>query len=760
MKEQEARKTYAFAEFQLDTRKRVLLKDGRPLALNSKAFDLLALLVEHGGEVLSKDELLETVWPKQIVEENNLTVQISALRKILGERKDEHRLIVTIPGKGYKFVADIQAPSDQEHASPDEEKEIVIENRTISRVVVEEISEDETPSEKVRSESEGLHRGLKAGSERVNESRAVNISSHPSSFILWSSIGAILLVGLMGLWFWQGTDKAEQRQLKLTKLTTSGKVTSATLTPDGKYAVFAQTEENGESLYLRQIATGSQTRILPPQPVNFIGLTVTPDGNFIYCTTFLKNKADPQLWRVPLLGGATEQIAGVVTGVAVSFSPDAKQIAFTESRSSIKETHLSVAASDGSNKRILIRAPDDLRSFSTFGSNPLAWSPEGNDLACAVEEKSLGGGMKTGILLVNALTGEEKFISERRWDYISHLAWADAENLAFVAYDSDPWQGQVWAISRTTGEARQLTNDLNSYSWLAASASGELLTVQKNTVSHLRVADFDEPAKTLQSREIRNESGHIDNVAWGADGAILYSSSATGKREIWRINADGSSPTQLTVGANITFGLSVSPTDGSLAFCSTNDGKHSLRLADANGKNMRPLIDGTEDVWANFTPDGQSVIFQRGLNNKTLTLWRVAINGGTPIQLTRKPSSHPAVSPDGAQMAYYFMDAESDGEWHIGLISSDTGAIQGKFSFPKFVTERRMRWHPGGRFLTQIFYTGENVNLLLLPTDSSEAVTISGLDKGDVNWFEWARDGKRIVISQTTEIQDVVLLRD
>jgi len=100
-----AEKTFSFAEFELDTVKRLLLKSGQPVTIKPKAFDLLTVLVEKRGQVLSKDELLETVWENQFVEENNLSVHIFALRKIFGEKKGEHQFIVTVPGKGYKFVA-------------------------------------------------------------------------------------------------------------------------------------------------------------------------------------------------------------------------------------------------------------------------------------------------------------------------------------------------------------------------------------------------------------------------------------------------------------------------------------------------------------------------------------------------------------------------------------------------------------------------------------------------------------------------------
>ena len=89
------KRTYSFSGFELDAERRTLARDGEKIALNSKTFDLLLTLIEHRGRVLSKDELLDKVWTGQFVEENNLTVHISALRKALGERKGEHRFLVT-----------------------------------------------------------------------------------------------------------------------------------------------------------------------------------------------------------------------------------------------------------------------------------------------------------------------------------------------------------------------------------------------------------------------------------------------------------------------------------------------------------------------------------------------------------------------------------------------------------------------------------------------------------------------------------------
>ncbi len=99
---------FSFEEFEIDINRRLLLKEGEAVNLNPKAFDLLLTLVKNHGKLLSKDELLNTVWENQFVEENNLTVHITALRKALGEVKNEHRFIVTVPGKGYNFVAKVE----------------------------------------------------------------------------------------------------------------------------------------------------------------------------------------------------------------------------------------------------------------------------------------------------------------------------------------------------------------------------------------------------------------------------------------------------------------------------------------------------------------------------------------------------------------------------------------------------------------------------------------------------------------------------
>src|SRR5947209_15005865 len=97
----------SFGPYRLLAAQRVLLEGDKPVRLGSRAFDILAALVERAGEVVGKDELIARAWPQTFVEEANLKIQVSALRRALGDGQSGHRYVVTVPGRGYNFVAPV-----------------------------------------------------------------------------------------------------------------------------------------------------------------------------------------------------------------------------------------------------------------------------------------------------------------------------------------------------------------------------------------------------------------------------------------------------------------------------------------------------------------------------------------------------------------------------------------------------------------------------------------------------------------------------
>jgi DNA-binding winged helix-turn-helix (wHTH) protein len=98
---------YVFDGFEVDPSNRTCTQYGEPVPISGKVYDILLAFIENPGRLLSKEELLERIWADEFVEEGNLARNVSTLRKALGDTEKQHRYIATVPGHGYRFVADV-----------------------------------------------------------------------------------------------------------------------------------------------------------------------------------------------------------------------------------------------------------------------------------------------------------------------------------------------------------------------------------------------------------------------------------------------------------------------------------------------------------------------------------------------------------------------------------------------------------------------------------------------------------------------------
>lgn len=715
------KKSFEFGNFILDGKEKILLREGKPLSITPKAFQVLQILVENHGHVVEREQILNTVWAGSFVEEGNLTFTIRLLRKALDDNKQNPQFIETVTKRGYRFIAPVTEKLLSNH------QEVSIDTGLQEDISMAEIKDTPIPS-----------------------------AQRPYFLIL---IGIISLISIFSIsFFWLGKDElSNPNNKRFTRLTNNKKITNIAALPDGKNFVFSQKEGIGESLWLQRIESNESKQILPPQDVEFVGLSVSPDGEFAYYTTFSKNQADTSLSKIALNNGSPESIPNVQTDVSVSFSPDGKRFAYTESHTSLKETHLMIANADGSNQRILTKTSGVDQAFPTFRASPVAWSPDGETIACVVQETSENSSFYK-ILLVNAETGSKKYLSEKNWKVIQNIVWKDAENLSFIEFEAFSPARHIWQISQKTGESRQLNSDLSGYEWLSSSTSGELFTLQRSVFSSLHVAEVNENTNELISKQIFGESSNIENVVWRQDGKILYNSRTSGENEIWQINADGTTARQLTNSSRLTSWFAVSPVDNSLVFSNLQNGKIVLSIADSNGQNIRQITDGPIDVSPNFTPDGKTVIFQRG--DTTATLWQTAADGTKPAeQLTGYVISNPSVSPNGQTIAYHFIDfGISNPHWKLGLINREDRKLLKKLEFPVSISERKTVWYPKGDWLTMIFNNPENAGMLLLSVTDGKFRTIQNIGSGKINSVSWSADANRLVFSQTFEKSDVVSL--
>ena len=151
MMKDQAKRFYVFGGFRIDATERVLFDDKEIVSLTPKVFDTLLVLVENSGRLVSKDELMEKVWPDSFVEENNLAQNISALRKALGEEGGGQKYIKTVPKRGYRFIAEVR--EDWE-----EEADLIVRERMRTRVIIEEETDDAAPSSSGRASQTELHK--------------------------------------------------------------------------------------------------------------------------------------------------------------------------------------------------------------------------------------------------------------------------------------------------------------------------------------------------------------------------------------------------------------------------------------------------------------------------------------------------------------------------------------------------------------------------------------------------------------------------
>jgi len=749
---------YEFGPFRLDAQKRLLLREGEIVPLKPKAFDTLLALVEHGGRVVEKDELMRRVWPDTVVEEGNLTFNISSLRKALGDDPRRHEYIVTIPGEGYKFVAGVRAAFDEL---------IVRESRSITIEEGEEISEPNEIGEiaapgvrAVNSMSGNRQAETALATMTPNVVPAASRERHRSTKPLM--IAALLVVGVITLlslyWFIIHRQSGARtvaaipfREMEIARLTTSGKTTHAAISPNGKYVAHVIEDAEGDSLWIRNVASPTQVRIAGPATTEFAWVGFAPDGDSVYYVVLDRDKGDPVLYRVPVLGGPSSLI--IYDSAAVGFSPDHKQMAFLKGFRS--ESRLIIANADGTNERALAvrRQPN---FFGIVWTAP-AWSPDGKTIACPIIFADENGRFET-VVGVSVADGSQVALTPKRWNSVGQPVWlADGSGVLVTASENGTGPAQVWHVSLKTGEATRVTHDLNDYHDLSLTAdSGRLAAVQFNSVSSIWVAPEGDVSR---AKQIASEVGWANEIAWTPDGHIVYSSNAGGSGDIWIVGADGSNPKQLTTGAHASHGLTVSPDGRYIYFAADHEGRFNLWRMNSDGQELKQLTFGDGELYPHCTPDGAWIVYQR--REIEPKLWRVPASGGEPMQLTETRAVRPAVSPDGQMIAYHYLDPDLEGSrWGIGIVSSAGGQRLKRFDFPPTVArfQRFVRWSPDGQSIAFANTPNGLSDIWLQPLDGGPPKQLTNFKAEQIRTFDWSHDGRSLAVVRGSETSDVVLI--
>jgi Tol biopolymer transport system component/DNA-binding winged helix-turn-helix (wHTH) protein len=707
---------YEFGPYRLDPIEKVLFEEGRAVALTPKAVDTLVILVSRHGHVVGKDELMRAVWPDTCVEENNLTQNISALRRALGKGADGRDFIETVPRRGYRFIAEI--------AQPDQERSAAMPTAAVSSA---------------------------PAPRRLAGRRWVAVISALAALIF-----VLLIVRSQHV---RRPDEPFAR-MRMALLTTSGNVTALALSPDGRHLALAADENGRQALWMRQLGTASGVRIIPPAETEYWGLTFTPDGQFVYAVSWEPNRAAPALLRVPVLGGSVQRLANPVGSAGalppdgpVTFSPDGNQLAYLVTAGS--EGRLVVASAEETKPRALAtrRAPD---FFATLPVSGPAWSPDGATIVAAVTAPG-SSGTRMRLLSVRVSDGTERVIGSSTWITIGRIAWLpDGKSLVLVAKE-DRWvPSQIWQVTVPDGTVRRVTNDLEEYRDLGLAADARtLVAVQTTCVSTLWLAP---DGRAKEAKRVVTQSGKFDGVegmSWTPDGRLVYRSRSAGNWDLWMIDPAEQEPRRLTFSPSSELHPSVSPDGDSVVFVSDRSGRNGVfRMPLEGGDALRLTDDAQDAVYPVWSGDGRWVVFQSGMNwFRPISIWKVAPSGGRPILLAGPTSLRPAVSPDGQRVAYYSL---RDGRWLIAVVPIEGGSIVATYPIPPNSSSRMLRWMPDGRGLAYVVTVDGVSNVWKQPLEGGPPESVTDFTADRIFDFAWSRDGRLLAVLRAVETSDAV----
>lgn len=538
-----------------------------------------------------------------------------------------------------------------------------------------------------------------------------------------------------------------------TRINTIRKALDATISPDGKFVAYVTSEAERQTVWLKQLATNTDTQIVPPAEMSYRGLTFSPDGNYLYYIANKKNEPRA-LYQMAATGGPVRKLAVRVTN-SFTFSPDGRRLAFVR-RSSDSETSIIVADVDGSREQKLAsrKLPE------TF--LVAAWSPDGKVLVCSAGNSTDDINIHMTTVEVRVEDGTVRPITAMQWQSVQMLSWLrDGSGLIVVANErSSRDRTQLWFLSYPTGEARRITNDLIDYSGnhLSLTAdSSAMLTLKSDTISNIWVAPDSARSSTKQiSFGLAGRGDGMYGLSWTPDGKLIYSSYVYNNQAIFIMNADGTEPRQLTDGDWIdsrpTTGL-----DGRyMVFHSTRGGRFNIWRVDIDGNNPRQLTYTIRDAHPYCSPDGKWVFYASMYEGKEM-LYKVPIDGGEPIRLFEKRCAYPSVSPDGKMIALPYVDEQANAN-RVGVISSETGQLLKSFDFGSYWS--LPHWTPDGRAVAYIKTEGDVSNIWAQPLDGSKPVQLTDFKSDLIFNFAWSNDGKQLAVARGSETSDVVLIRD
>jgi Tol biopolymer transport system component/DNA-binding winged helix-turn-helix (wHTH) protein len=628
---QSAPRLFRFGEFEADVRTGELRKGGVRLKLSGQPFQVLAILLEHSGDVVTREELQKQLWPDTFVDiERNLNGAINRVREVLGDSRENPQFIETLPRRGYRFIALTQE--------------------------FDSLGGSFRTAQLQPQEKNGSAPVLDASETRSGKKSPLN----------WRKPAfALALLGLAAAAWYLFRPLPAPRISEYKQITRDGhrKLLAGT---DGSRVYFNQVDPQ-PAISDIAISGGKSATITLPLP-NPRLLDVSPDGSTLLVTS--RENGPPGLWAVQIPGGSMRRLANGPILSAV-WSPDGRTVGYAT-----RDGDIYVVKCDGTG--VPKRVGPEQRNGSVGVIRNLAWSPNGASLRFTLDDR----------FWEISTDGSERHPLLPDWHPSSRMCcgrWTRDGNFYLFLVQGDFhfldfFEGELWALDerrtllhRGAVEPIQLEKGPIRWSTLIPGKDEKTLFA-RGVINRGELVRYD-----AQSRELKPWLGGIsaEQVSYSPDGKfVVYVSYPEGI--LWRANLDGSDPVQLT-GAPFSPLLPHWSPDGStiLFFDISNDrGRQSTQsyIVSSQGGTPRPILpdDKQPQIDPNWSPDGKKIVFASGKITNS--------NSGLFIRVFDLASRETVTLP-GSQ-GIYSPRWSPDGRFIAGLKSS------GGISVFEFATQR------------------------------------------------------------------------
>jgi Tol biopolymer transport system component/DNA-binding winged helix-turn-helix (wHTH) protein len=704
-----------FEDFQVDLEAGEVWKAGRRLKVQDQPFKILAALLQRPGEIVTREELRQLIWPEQSFGDfdHAINLAITKLRSTLGDSADVPHLIETLPRRGYRFIAPLKEPNDP------------------------------PPEHSIRPLEEPPDRGPYPSPQRP--------PAKASAKKLWLlSGGLVLILVSAAVWlkvFPRHREPSATADELVPLVSMPGLQKDPAVSPDGNQVAFGYAEAPHPGIYTAVI--GGEKPLQLTENEADMDPAWSPDGRQIAFSR-VDDANRKILYLIPALGGLPRHIYTSQSALAhhcntMSWSPDGKFLAFSEALENGARVRLSLLSLADLTARPLTSPRNQ-----EFHCYP-AFSPDGASIAFA---SGPIGAVPGDLFVVNLSGGQPLRLTSGNSG--GPPAWTQ-DGTEIIYSSSAKGASSLWRISASGGAPQRVAGAGADAYHPSISRRGNQLAYQAlslwDTIWRLGLKDerhaLGPPVRLLSGR------GGAWRPSYSPDGKkIAFESDRMGYSDIWMCDSDGSNCVQLTSMHGITGTARWSPDGRYLSFESINQDYYHIGLIEVpeGTPHLLATFPGTNTGAPSWSRDGAWIYFYSSHDPRSFELWKMPVHGGPPQRVTTKGGVHGIESSDG-RFLYYAKYTEG-GIWKRSLQTGEETYLPLKVYWwinwtlaPGGIYYHNPTLQPYGSIDYFDFATGQSTQVLALEKPIS-----------DIGGLAISPDGKSLLFGQSERLDSYIML--